>query len=214
MKPVLRATDDLNDPRFNGYVNSIYHDVMSFRQVYGSGEKPSLSDKESLSPATFAYDMKGHPGAKAVTVENAEPLFNRMWQKDLMSMWAFVENQSDFESWLDTFIENYPDFSENFRDYEKAFNDPDPVMTEKYWKQDNLYNESDEIIRYVRQVQQGKTPDIDLHAALKSAETGSEYAGALLRGYNYVKGASDYFVGKISKNAAYDAINIEEQFRF
>ncbi len=214
MKPVLRATDALNDPRYNSYENSIYHDVMSFRQVYGSGSKLSVSDKEILSPATFAYNMQSHPGAKAVDVAMAEPLLNRMWQKDLIAMWEFADQQSDFESWLDTFVENFPDFSETFADYEKAFNDPDPVLTDKYWKQDNLYDESDAIIRYVRAVQAGETPDIDLSAALKAAKNGSEYARALLRGYNYVKGCSDYFIGKISKDEAYDAINMEDQFRF
>ena len=214
MKPVLRATEALNDPRYNGYINSIYHDAMSFRQVYDGGNIPSVSDKEALSPATFAYNMESHPAAKAVNVAAAEPLFNRMWQKDLMATWRFIDDQTMFEEWLDTFIDRFADLSENFQDYEEAFNDPDPVLTQKYYDQDNLYNDSDDIIQYVRAVQRGKQPDVELQAALKSAETGSEYAQALRRGYDYVKAANEFFIGTISKDAAYDALSINNKFRF
>lgn len=214
MKPVLRATDALNDPRYNSYINSIYHDAMSFRQVYDGGNMPSMSDKEALSPATFAYNMESHPASKAINVAAAEPLFNRMWQKDLMATWVFIDDQTMFEDWLDTIIDRFPDLSENFQDYEKAFNDPDPTLTEKYYEKDNLYNDSDDIIRYVRAIQQGKQPDVELSAALTSAENASEYARALRRGYEYVKAANDFFVGNISKDAAYDAINMEQHHRF
>jgi len=214
MKPVLRATEALNDPRYNGYINSIYHDAMSFRQVYDGGNTPSMSDKEVLSPATFDYNMESHPAAKAVNVAAAEPLFNRMWQKDIMATWRFIGDQTMFEEWLDTVIDRFPDLSENFEDYEAAFNDPNPALMQKYYEQDNLYNESDDIIQFVRAVQRGEKPDVDLETALQTAESGSEYARALRRGYDYVKAANEFFVGNISKTAAYDTLEIVDQHRF
>jgi len=214
MKPVLRATDALDHEKFNAYVNSIYHDVMSFRQIYQSGKMPSLSNKEVLSPATFAYDMENHPAASAVDVPVAESFFNRMWQKDLLNNYVFLDKQDDFDAWLDRVMDVYPDFSENFHDYERVFNDPDADETAKYWHQDNLYDKDDLIIQYVRQVQAGKTSDIDLADALQQAEKGSLYAQALLKSYRYVQAASDYFSGNLSKTELYDAVHISDQFRF
>lgn len=214
MKPLFRRTVAQDDPRFNDQTNSIYHDVNSFLKIYDGGHRNSLSPQEILSPATFAYDMKSHPGAAAVNAASAEPLFSWMWQKDMMSMQIFVEAETDFQKWVDTFVERFPDFSENFSEYEKAFNDPDPVSIDRYWVQDRLYFDDDPAIAWTRAVQQGETPPYTLTDVLKDGVNKSEYGQAIRNGYWYVKVASDYFVGKATKHDAYEACRMDEQFRF
>lgn len=214
MKPVFRLADEANDPRFSYQMSSIYHDAMLFRQTYGGGTLPSLSEKEILSPATFDYNMQSHPAAASVDIPRAEPIFNWMWQKDMMSMFNFTSQETNFEQWLDTFVTRFPKLSEDFREYEKAYQHPDPVLTAKYWDEVNLYDESNEILQLTRAIQKGKSCDIELMHALEKAKTQSQYAQALRRCYYFVKGGNDFFLGKITKAEAYEAIEMNEQFRF
>jgi len=214
MKPVLKKNDQHSDPRYDGYISSIYHDANSFDKVYGNGNTPSRSKNEVMSPATFDYNMQSHPGAKAVQIESAEPLFSWMWQKDLMSMHLFCEQEKDFEKWVDTLVTRWPKFSENFQDYEMAHNDPDPFLEKKYYETDNLYDDHDDIIMYSRSIQKGETPTTDLQTVLKKAESQSEYAQALRRSYVYVKALSDFFMGKIDKTTTYDNVEISEKNRY
>lgn len=214
MKPVFRKAEADPDERFTYQLSSIYHDANAFRKVYGGGNTPSGSKKEVLSPATFDYDMQSHPAAKAVEVSNAEPLFSWMWQKDMMNMHVFLEEEKDFQKWVDTFIERFPDFSENFSDYERVYNDPDPAVAHRHYTVDKLYYEDDPVIEYVRAKQHGRKPARELEFVVQENVNKSEYGKAIRNGYWYVKVASDYFVGKATKEEAYDACFMNEQFRF
>ncbi|MBN2091079.1 hypothetical protein JW964_15810 [candidate division KSB1 bacterium] len=214
MKPLFAATDAENNPQFNGYKNSIYHDVMAFRQIYNSGNTPSLSPKEFLSPATFELHLDSHPGALAIDVAQAEPLFNWMWQKEMIAMFTFSTHEKDFEKWVDKIVTTFPKFTEDFRDYVAAFQQPHPDETKKYWDDVNYYNPEDEIIRLTRALQQAQPTEIDLKTALEKAQNQSQYAQALRRGYYFILGTNDFFIGKRSKADAYEAIEMNQQFRF
>jgi hypothetical protein len=211
------AIDDRNgqnpDPRYDGQTSAIYQDANSFEKVYDSGKKPPLSENEALQPSTFDYDMRSHPAAKVISVKKSEPLFSWMWQKDLQSMHIFSHQEKDFEKWLDTYVSRWPKFSEDFREYEKAHMDPDPVLEKKYYQIDNLYNEKDALIRFVRAIQKDQKPSVDLKTALQNNENDSEYAKAVRRSYVNVKALSDFFTGKISKDSAYDIVEINKNER-
>ena len=63
-----------------------------------------------------------------------------------------------------------------------------------------LYDSSDDIIQYVRAFQKGQTTDIDIESAIKKAKNQSLYSQSLRQGIFYIRGASDFFTGIISKN--------------
>ena len=60
VKPLLRALEKENDPRFNSYLNSVYFDAKSFREAYNGGKTPSKSKNQILSSATFEIDIGLH----------------------------------------------------------------------------------------------------------------------------------------------------------
>lgn len=214
MKPVFRKAEADPDPRFTYQLSSIYHDAMSFRKVYDGGKAPSRSENEVLYPATFDFDMQSHPAADALDIPAVEPLLSWMWQKDMIEMHVFLHQEKDFDKWLDTFVERFADFSENFSDYEKVYNDPDPALIDRHWVQDRLYFDDDPVIQFVRAVQKGEESEHELDYVLQEGVNQSEYGQAIRNGYWFVKVASDYFIGQATKEEAYDACKMNEQFRF
>lgn len=214
MKPLLRAVRAENHPVFNDFENSVYHDAMSFRMVYGGGSVPSASANEYFTGAVFDYNLRSHPAAGAVAVSRIEPLLNRMWQRELLETNLFVEQENDFGQWLEKLLQVYPKFSEDFRAYEAAFQDPDPVKVKKYYDHVNWYDERDDLLQLVRSLQRGESPTVDLATALERARTQSQYAQAIAKGYDYVRAASDFFDYKLDKEVVYDATDMPKQFRF
>ena len=177
----------------------VYQDAMTFRKVYGGGKKPSLSPKEIFSQATFDYNMRSHPATGSIDVAITEPLLSRMWQADMIKKHLFLEQEDNFDLWVDTFVERYQAMTEDVRRYEEAYNNPDPELTRRYYDQDNYYDESDDIIRYVRAIQDAQEPGLDLKKSVEKAKDQSLYAQVLRLGYSYLKGASDYFTEDIDK---------------
>lgn len=177
----------------------VYQDAMTFRMVYDGGKRPSLSPKEVFSQATLDYNMRSHPATGSIDVAITEPLLTRMWQADMIKKHVFLEQEDDFDLWVDTFVERYQALTEDVRRYEEAFNHPDPELSRRYYDQDNYYDESDDIIRYVRAIQNGQEPGLDLKSSVEKAKDQSLYARVLRLGYFYLNGASDYFRGDIDK---------------
>ncbi len=200
LKLVFAEAENDPNPAFSNNMCRIYHDAMSFKMVYEGGQKPCLSEFHELSPATFDYDMQCHAASAMLDISKAEPLFNRMWQADMISKHIFMNDQNDFNAWLDKFVDVFPELTEDFREYEKAYNDPDPVQTNRYYDEDNYYDASDELIQYVRAYQNGVNSEIDFTAAVEKAKNQSLYSQSLRQGWFYLKAASDYFTNAITKN--------------
>ncbi len=177
----------------------VYQDAMTFRKVYDGGKQPSLSPKESFSQATFDFNMRSHPASGSIDIAITEPFLTRMWQADMIKKHLFLEQEDDFGLWVDTFVERYQALTEDVRRFEEAYNNPDPELTRRYYDQDNYYDDSDDIIRYVRAIQKGQEPGLDLKNSVEKAKDQSLYAQVLRLGYFYLKGASDYFTGDIEK---------------
>ncbi len=177
----------------------VYQDAMTFKKVYGGGKKPSLSPKEIFSQASFDYNMRSHPASGRIDVPVAEPLLTLMWQADMIGKHRFLEQEDDFDLWVDTFLERYQVLTEDVRRYEEAVNNPDPELTKRYYDQDNYYDDSDAILRYVRAIQNGQEPGLDLKNSVEKARDQSLYARVLRLGYFYLKGASDYSAGDIDQ---------------
>jgi hypothetical protein len=207
LKLIFAEHENDPDPLYTNDSCRIYQDTMTFRKVYDGGKLPSLSPKEVLSPATFDYNMQSLPATQGNDVLKSEPLITRMWLADMVNKQSFMNKTDNFDEWVSTFVDRYQYMTEDFRRYEEAYNNPDPVLAKRYFDDDNYYDDADEIIQYVRHIQKGKESSINLLHAVEKAENQSLYAQVLRQGYYYIKGASDFFTGKINEEALWKILN-------
>jgi hypothetical protein len=214
VKAIQLEDKDIQDPLFSKDENDIYQDAVTFDKVYARGKKKAYSPNVYLSDATLAYSMNTHPAASLVYVDPIESLMLSMIQQNLMSYHKFHNTAKDPEAWLNEYPNHYQKISENLHTYVEAFTDPNPAKMKKYIYDFNFYNEQDELIRLVRDLQDGRKPKISLDDALAKAENQSHYAQGLLRSYNFNKWASEFFEKKMDKDTLYDNIeNFHEPFR-
>ncbi len=200
--------DDIKDPRFSKDEQDIYQDVVTFDKVYKNGKKKPLSPNMYISESTLTRNMNNHPASGLVHVDAVESLFCSLIQQNLNAYHTFHRNSDSIEDWLEEFPNHYQKISENLETYIEAHNDPDPKKMEKYITGENFYNEKDELIRLVREIQDNGKTEIPLDDALDKAKNQSHYAQGLLRSYRFLKAANDFFTKKISKDAVYDFLEI------
>jgi hypothetical protein len=211
MKPIFKYIDE-DDPYFSQSENQIYHDAVTFREVYGGGTVPSISDRVYFSPATLEPGMKSMPAASAVNVALAESLFAHQVQRSLMAQRAFVTKEKDMQTWLQKFLEERQYYSEDLRVYFDAFQNPDEKKMKKYIADVNYFDEDDGIIRLAKALHRGEQPPaIPLPEAIEKAATQSQFAQALRRGMIYMEAGSDYYEGKMEKQAMYDVFEVFDE---
>jgi hypothetical protein len=211
----VRQEEGLSEEDLNIDEHQIYEDAIVFREVYDGGRRSTESPHEPLSPATLAQNMRSHPGASAVDVENTELLFGAFWQRNVLQLHRFSKEENDVDAWIDTFLERRQAFSEDLRLYVEAFQNPDPEKMRYYNEVLNTYDRSDPIIRLARALQTGnEPPSIEFYEVLAAAETQSAYARALWQGYRNMQGAADYFNGRMAKDELYDIVDMEQSNRY
>ena len=208
VKPHHLKPEEITAVRYSKTEEQIYHDAVTFDQVYQRGRMPSASPYVYLSEATLAPQMRGHPGAALLHVAQTEPLICALVQQQLLALREFHETAATPEAWLDQFPDHYQDLSEDLETYIEAFTQPDPLKMQTYIDGPNVYDPADPLIRLVRDLQHRGQTGIDLDAALAAAETQSHYAQGLRRSYRFVRAAQDFFLKKISKDAVYDQVEI------
>lgn len=191
VKPVYRALKAKNDPVFTSTENQIYHDAISLANVYMGGKKSTLTELERFSTKTLL------PSTKPRTEEQ----FAFYWRNEFLALHQFCSKENDPAKWLDFAMGSSQRFSENLEEYIRAFASPEEKKMDKYLDEQNFYNEEDEIIRYVRNIQYDKDQDVKLEKALKKAEGQSMYARILLKAYDYFAVTADYFDQKIDREA-------------
>ncbi len=213
-KPLFWAVDDENNPKFSGNEYRIYHDVSSYKEVYNSGKKDTLSPYEYFSPALMEKNMASEPAADFVNIEAVEPIFTTQWQSDFLLLHQLTEEPDYSDEWLKKMFNSTQDYQENWKLYIQTFNDPDPEKWEKYITGPNYYDRDDDIIKLVRSIQEGQPDDtINLEKALKKAKQESHYAQMLRKCYDFIMAANKFFEYKIDKTAAYDGLEIGEMWR-
>ena len=200
MKPLWREMK-AKDPGFNDYEMQIYHDAVTFREVYMGGKLSTKSPYEKIAPATLETGMASLPASNYLNVNILEPLLTFMWQREFAELHQYVADKDDPDIWIDKFINNHQPLTEDLRIYIEAFQHPDPEKMERYIYSFNQYNPEDEIIQYVRGIQRN-TPvnHINLENAVKKAEKQSQYAQALWKGYTFLSAASDFFDNILEKD--------------
>ena len=201
MKPIFHATDP-NCPE-SPTDCSVYHDVFLLREVYAG------STREPYSPATVEPRMESLPGARLIGVEAVEELFRAMWQRALIGLHTFIPDQDDIEGWLERLFAKRQEFYVDLRRYAEAFAEPDPEKMKRFVYDVNFYDASDPIIRLARSLQEGSGSEgINLDEAVVAAESQSEYAQALRKGYLYIQAASEYFERHIGEEALRDRLDV------
>lgn len=207
-KPLYRAVDAEGDPKYSGNDYRIYHDMIVYKEVYKSGQLSTLSDAEYFSPALLEADMTSEQGSRELKVDKIEPWFTVYWQASFVKLHQFTNDFENTTAWFKKLFKNTQDYTEVWPDYIEAFQAPDPNKMEKYITNPNFYDNKDNIIRYVRAIQTGKTPDVDLQESLEQAKTGSDYAKMLLKSFLFLEAANHYFEGKLTDSEVYDAVEI------
>ncbi|NJN26613.1 MAG: hypothetical protein HC819_11845 [Cyclobacteriaceae bacterium] len=214
VKSIQLKDGEITDVAISKDENDIYQDAVTFDKVYGRGKKHSHSSKVHLSEATLAYSMSGHPAAQLLHTDQIEALVVSMVQQNLMSYHQFHANTKDPEAWLNEYPDHYQKLSEDLNTYIEAFTHPDPLKMKVYIEDFNFYNEQDELLLLVRELQNEGNTKIDLQNALQKAENESQYAQGLRRSYLFNKWASDFFQKEMDKNTLYDKLeNLHEPFR-
>lgn len=214
VKSIQLKDDEISNVAISKDENDIYQDAVTFARVYGSGDKSSISPKVHLSKATLALGMESHAGAQLIHADCVEAIMVAMVQQNLMSYHQFHTSVSNPEVWLNEYPNHYQKLSEDLNTYIEAFIHPDPVKMKVYIEDFNFYNEEDDLIRFVRQLQENGATKINLQEALDKAETQSQYAKGLRKSYFFNKWASDFFQKKMDKNTLYDKLeNFHEPFR-
>ncbi len=195
-KPIYRQVDSehyaANRPSPSDA--SIYHDVIVFREIYGSGAE------EPFSPASLDYRLESHPASRAINVGRAEDLLQGMWQRSLLGLQAFTEREDNAETFLKLFFARLEPFEVDVDRYAKAYHRTSPEKIRRFIADNNFYNAADPIITLARSIQRGKIDKtINLDEAVKAAATESQYAQALRRGYLYLVAANEFFEGRIDE---------------
>ena len=208
MKPTWRAKT-AEDPSFPDTEMQLYHDSVTFREVYSGGATSTGSPFELITPHTLEGGMASQPSAKYLDVQKVEELVTILYQKDFVELHQFHKKQVDVGKWMDDFVEYHQEYTEDLRSYIEAFNHPDPEKMETYVYGINYYDTNDPLIRWVRGIQYGEdVSGIDLDQALEMAKTQSHYAQALLKGYVFLSAGNEFFMNRMEKDKLIEILGI------
>lgn len=208
MKPTWRSKTAM-DPSFPDSEMQLYHDSVTFREVYSGGATSTESEYELITPHTFEGRMDSQASARYLDVQKVEELVTFLYQKDFVELHQFHKKHVDVGKWMDDFVEYHQEFVEDLQRFIEAYNNPDPKKMEIYVYGINYYDPEDPLIRWVRGLQYGEdVSGIDLDQALELAKTQSHYAQALLKAYDFLSAANEYFMNRMEKDKVIEILGI------
>jgi hypothetical protein len=164
-----------------------YQDLFLFKTVYENGQRPPFS------PAFFAPVTAA--GAKGFNVEAVEELFRVLVQRAFLSLHHYLPDTIERINRL-PFQPCYV----SAHDYAEAYRRPDHDQYRTSITEVNFYDREDALIRLVRGIQRGDSPEaVDREQALAAATDQSLYAQVLALGYGYIHAASEYWRGTMTR---------------
>jgi hypothetical protein len=142
--------------------------------------------------------MGAHLAGGAVCVDQTDSLMLGLFQRTLLRLQSWVDDGEDFDAWYAKFNDRFQTFRIPLERYSEVFRMTNFEHMRRFVLENNFYDRSDPIIRLARSIQKG-SPDrgIDLKQAVAAAETQSEYAQVVRKGYLFVEAASEFFERKI-----------------
>lgn len=209
MKPIYKISNADENPPGTKKANRVYHDAVTFHEVYSDGKMPAMSKRIVLSPATMEENMSSHPASKGIDQPNLERLLNGLIQRSLLDQQNFLDNEKDIEKWIAKLLTRQQRLGDDMQWYIDAYQNPVPERTARYVTSMNYYDANNTIIKLARSAQHGtKITEAEVMKALKSAPTESLYAQALARGCHYLEYASQFFRKEIDQVKAEEVIQI------
>jgi hypothetical protein len=164
---------------------SIYHEAVSFREVYANGKYEPYAPWVVDAPASEAQAQ-------------AQQLIQVMFQQALISFHTFYPRLDNFEEWLDRMLDGYQALYMSIPQYAAIFTHPDPAKVKKYVIKPNFYNPEDPIIKLARDIQTGKKISAaDVKTRAKVDKSSSAYARGIDRALAYLRWASAYWTRQI-----------------
>lgn len=208
MKPLFRELEEQSHPLLPDNECQMYHDAISFINVYQRGQKPSKSPNEIIGHDLLTTGMKNNPASSQMDIDYIESVYTHYFMEKMLEQCVFTEKLEDIDQFTEKMINQGQDLYEDLRLYIRANENPTPFKMQGYINNYNVYDENDPLLKFVRYVQENNLPhpSIDLEEALNTANNQSQYAQALKKGYDFLGAASDFFEEKISKNEVYDAV--------
>jgi hypothetical protein len=210
MKPMFKKIPALENPMFTEDECQMYHDAVSFNQVYRGGKLNTLSPYEFVDESLLANQMSTNPASQHVAVDYFENLMAHYYVARMVDQCIFTKKLEDVHDFTEKLVDYSQDLYEDLRIYIRAHESPEPFKMHGYIHNFNIYDPEDDLIRFVRYVQdQDKPhPTISLDSALELAKTQSHYARALKKGYDFVGALSDFFDEKISREKVIELCEI------
>lgn len=202
MKPIFKDVDKLGNPALSSSECQMYHDAVTYREVYHGGKMSTESPYELVDESVLSHQMSANPAAQHLNMGYFENLMTHNYLSQIANNSVFTEEFNDVDEYVGKLIDYSLDLYEDLRVYVRAYQNPEPFKQQAYIANFNIYNPEDELIQFVRYVQEnGKPhPDINLDDALIKAETQSNYAQALKLGIDYTLALSEFFDKKISED--------------
>ncbi|MFW5877961.1 MAG: hypothetical protein ACOCUP_02495 [bacterium] len=210
MKPMFKKITALENPMLISNEGQMYHDAVSFKEVYQGGKINTKSPYEHVDESLLARQMETNPAGKHIEVDYFENLMAHYYVARMVDQCKFTGKMDDVNEFAEKLVDYSQDLYEDLRMYIRAYNNPEPYKMQGYIHNFNIYNPEDSLIRFVRYVQQNgrEHPSINLETALEDSKGQSHYARALRRGYDYVGALSAFFDKKISREEVIERCEI------
>jgi len=191
VKHIFRKLD--GDCPFSPTDASIYHDAISFKEVYGSGSGP------------FPAETMSQGG-----LSSAEVAVQALFQRLMVSMHTFTPDGENIEEWIDKAEKFRQKAYVNLERYRKAVMEPDPDMMQRFIIEPNFYEPNDPIITAARCLANGEDVKIKWDELIDEKKATSIYAQALRRAFRYVRAANEYFLYEIELEELRDRMDIQK----
>lgn len=201
MKPMFKKVDELGNQMLTADESQMYHDAVTYKNVYKGGKISTNSKYELVDESTLSYRMHANPAAKNLNIDHFEDLMAHNYVAQILGNCVFTNELKNINEFAEKIVEYSNDLYEDLRMYVRAYENPVPFKMQGYINNFNIYDPADDLIQFVRYVQENNTTHqkINLQEALGKAENQSKYAQALKMGYDFVSALSDFFDKKISK---------------
>ena len=201
MKPMFKKITELNNPMLVDQEGTMYHDAVTFKEVYQGGKVSTKSPYELVDESILSHQMESNPASKRVAIDYFENLMAHYYVAQIVDQCVFTNKLEDVNEFAEKLVDYSQDLYEDLRMYIRAYENPEPFKMQGYIHNFNIYDPDDSLIQFVRYEQEnGKAhPSIKIEDALNDAHNQSHYAKALKMGYDFIGALSDYFDKKITK---------------
>ncbi len=112
MKPLFRQLEEENHPLLPDNECQMYHDALSYKEVYKGGRLNTLSPHEYIDETLLSRDMEANPASQHVPLRFMEGLFTHCFLAGMLGQARFVEDVDDINDYTEKIINQSQDLYE------------------------------------------------------------------------------------------------------